>query len=66
MGNMYDRFFVEVRVDCGRRESVSESDIRIAKETAVWTAYRRVYSLMKLRCDSVMVVAMKKKCQPRR
>ena len=66
MGNMYDRLLVEVRVDCGRRESVSESDIRIAKETAVWTAYRRVYSLMKLRCDILMAVAIKKNCQPRR
>ena len=36
MGNMYDRLLVEVRVDCSRRESVSESDIRIAKETQLY------------------------------
>jgi len=36
MGNMYDRLFVEVRVDCSRRESVSESDIRIAEKTQLY------------------------------
>ena len=36
MGNMYDRLLVEVRVDCGRTESVSESDIRFAKETQLY------------------------------
>jgi len=36
MGNMYVRLLVEVRVDSGRRESVSESEIRIAKKTQLY------------------------------
>jgi hypothetical protein len=32
---VYDGFLVEVRADCSRRETVTESDIRTDKETAV-------------------------------
>jgi hypothetical protein len=33
MGNVCDGLLVEVRVDCSRREIVSENEIRIDKET---------------------------------
>jgi predicted adenine nucleotide alpha hydrolase (AANH) superfamily ATPase len=36
MGKMYDRLSVQVRVDCSRREIVSESEIRIANETQLY------------------------------
>jgi hypothetical protein len=36
MGNMYDGLLVEVRVDCSRREIVTESEIRIDKETQLY------------------------------
>ena len=32
IGNVYDGFLVEVRVDCSRGEIVTESKIRIDKE----------------------------------
>jgi len=36
MGNMYDRLLAEVRVYCSRRVIVSESEIRIDKETQLY------------------------------
>jgi hypothetical protein len=40
MGNMYDRLLVEVRVDCSRTESVSEGEIRTAKETQLYGQFK--------------------------
>jgi len=36
MGKMYDRLLVQVRVDCSRREIVSESEIRIDKKRQLY------------------------------
>ena len=68
---MYDGLLVEVRVDCSRREIVTESEIRIEKETQLYGEFIEGCTcifLMKLRCDIEVVVAMslkKKNCRPR-
>jgi hypothetical protein len=36
MGNMYDGLLVKVRVDCSRREIVTEREIRIDKVTQLY------------------------------
>jgi hypothetical protein len=36
MGKVCDGFFVDVRIDCSRREIVTESEIRTDKETQLY------------------------------
>jgi predicted adenine nucleotide alpha hydrolase (AANH) superfamily ATPase len=59
MGNMYDGLLVEVTVDFSRREIVTESEIRIDKETQL---YRQLIEgcifFMKLRYDIIVAVGM--------
>ena len=59
---MFDGLLVEVRVDCSRREVVTESEIRIDKETQLYgQLIEGCIFLMKLRCDLVVVAMSLKK-----
>ena len=64
---MFDGLLVEVRVDCRRREAVTESEIRIDKETQLYgQLIEGCIFLMKLRCDLVVVaMSLKENCGPR-
>jgi hypothetical protein len=54
---MFDGLLVEVRVDCSHREVVTESEIRIGKETQLYgQLIEGCIFLMKLRCELVAVV----------
>ena len=50
MGDMYDRLLVEVRVDFSCRKIVTESKIRIDKETQLFGQLIE-RCILKLRCD---------------
>jgi hypothetical protein len=70
MGNTYDGLLVEVRVDFSCREIVTGSEIRIYKEIQLYgQLIEGCIFFMKLRCDLVVVVAMRLggggNCQPR-
>jgi len=50
MVKLCDRFLVEAGVDCNRREIVTESEIRIDKETQLHGQHIEG-CILKLRCD---------------